>query len=251
MSNQSIVHFCWATKLDRDRFKKDKGSGTLGLRSGRTASNLFFSKKKKVFRVQDMAISLVSDGRCKQNTAPRTHHTHMFLARGSSAQAASSLCVVSQNSHCLARMSCFALCLIHPYLLHPALPDLFLINLPSEPDKLLRTANRTLVWPFCRTVSAHRLWVQRSGWGEQYRSYDALLPSRKGSIGSTCNSGEDIASTPSCIGGGWKIRFGNAGPHHCYHRRERQVRTHSEFITLKEKVLRRLLRTFVPAWWNP
>ena len=33
-----------------------------------------------------------------------------------------------------------------------------------------------------------------------------------------------------------------------YHRRQRQVPTHSEFITLKEKVLTRLFRTFVPGY---
>ena len=40
-------------------------------------------------------------------------------------------------------------------------------------------------------------------------------------------------------------------PLHCYHRRERQVRTHSEFITLTEQVLRLLFRTIVPALGNP
>ena len=36
-------------------------------------------------------------------------------------------------------------------------------------------ANWTLVWPFCRTVSPHRLCAQRSGRGEQYRCYADTL----------------------------------------------------------------------------
>ena len=65
--------------------------------------------------------SLVSDGVCKQYTAPRTHsHTQFFLARGSSC---SVLCVESKTT-ILARMSCFAPCLIRH--LHSALRPLLL-----------------------------------------------------------------------------------------------------------------------------
>ena len=64
------------------------------------------------------------------------------------------LCVVSPtSSHRLARMSCFAPCLVHLYLLHSALRPLPLcFSLRTGPTP----APWTLVWPFCRTVSAHR-----------------------------------------------------------------------------------------------
>ena len=38
-----------------------------------------------------------------------------------------------------------------------------------------------------------------------------LSPPRRASIGSTYNSGEDIATTPCIIGSGWKTNFGTAG----------------------------------------
>ena len=38
-----------------------------------------------------------------------------------------------------------------------------------------------------------------------------LSPPRRASIGSTYNSGEDIATTPCIIGSGWKTKFGTAG----------------------------------------
>ena len=47
------------------------------------------------------------------------------------------------------------------------------------------------------------------------------------------------------IGGGCKIKFGNAGLT-TVHTRERQVQHHSEFVTLEEKVLRHVRHTFLP-----
>ena len=38
-----------------------------------------------------------------------------------------------------------------------------------------------------------------------------LSPPRRASIGSTYNSGEDIATTPCIIGSGWKTKIGTAG----------------------------------------
>ena len=62
--------------------------------------------------------SLVSDGRCKQYTAPRTLHTRNFFSRVAQVAA---YCSVSKTV-ILARMSCFAPCLIlHLSRLHSAL----------------------------------------------------------------------------------------------------------------------------------
>ena len=71
--------------MTKDRSKKDSGSDTFGPSSSR------------VDRIATLA-----------------HIT----------QAALSLCVVSQNSHRLARMSCFTHCLIHIFLLHSVLRPL-------------------------------------------------------------------------------------------------------------------------------
>ena len=85
----------------------------------------------------------------------------MFLARGSRAQAAFSLCVVSPDCHRLARMSCYSL---------------VLSTFPSEPDNL-HSNNRTRVWVEVNSTEVTTLTFQeRKHW---------------------IDSGEDIASTPS------------------------------------------------------
>ena len=60
-----------------------------------------------------------------------------------------------------------------------------------------------------------------------------LLPSRKPSIGSTYNSGEDMVTTPAVSEVDERSTFGNAG-FTTVNTGERHVQHHSEFITLRE-----------------
>ena len=85
---------------------------------------------------------------------------------------------------------------------------------------------------FCGTVCAHR--AQRSDRGEQYSGYADTLTFKERKHWIWRRHGY----YPCCIGGG----FGNAGLT-TMDTGERQVRTHSEFVTLMEKVLKRLFHT--------
>ena len=76
-----------------------------------------------------------------------------------------------------------------------------------------------------------------------------ILPSRKGSSGSTCNSVDDIVTTPAEICE--RSDLGVLASPLLSQERERQVRAHSGLIILVEKVLKRPSHTFVPARRNP
>ena len=153
MNSQAIVQSCRATKLNDSGSGHGQGRNPGGpLQRERTPLLIIFLQGVSLTGNGD---SLVIDRRCKKYTAPRTHHTHFFFSRVAQAHMVHFLlCVVSPtNSHRLARMSCFAPCLIHLYLLHSALRPLPLcFSLRTGPTP----APWTLVWPFCRTVSAHR-----------------------------------------------------------------------------------------------
>ena len=76
-----------------------------------------------------------------------------------------------------------------------------------------------------------------------------ILPSRKGSIGSTCNSVDDLATTPAVSEIGERSDLGNAGLTNVV-TGERSA-NHSEFITLIDKVLKHRFHTCVPSRGNP
>ena len=117
--------------------------------------------------------SVVSDGVCEQYTAPRTSHTPKLLARRSRRTRRIFLCVVSKTV-ILTSASWFAPCFILHFLACTPHSDLFLPALSLEQDECFFHSARALEWAHSWTVSAHRLWAQRSCWSEQYRGYDAL-----------------------------------------------------------------------------
>ena len=69
-------------------------------------------------------------------------------------------------------------------------------------------------------------------------------------MASTCNSVDDLATTLRYQEIGERSDLGVASPL-LSQERERQVRTHSEFVPLTEKVLKRPSHIFVPARGNP
>ena len=111
MSRKVIIQFFRAIRLARDSFMKGNGNGVLGpphlrprrngqdctpggpLESGRTTNDFFL----RGVSVAGNGESLVSDGVCKQHTAPCTSHTPKLLARGSRRTRRIFLCVVSKT----------------------------------------------------------------------------------------------------------------------------------------------------------
>ena len=84
--------------------------------------------------------------------------------------------------------------------------------LSSEREYPLQSATRSSVWSSCRTDRKYR-WMSPTIWWRLAvrRLRLCSYPSRRASIGSTYNSGEDIATTPFIIDNGWKTNFGDAG----------------------------------------
>ena len=77
-----------------------------------------------------------------------------------------------------------------------------------------------------------------------------LLPSGKASIGSTCNSGVDISTTPSLSEVDERPNLGMlALP--LFTQGKRHVQLHSGFITLTGKVLSQVHHTFQPVMGSP
>ena len=64
-------------------------------------------------------------------------------------------------------------------------------------------------------------------------------------MGSTYNSGEDIVTTPAVSDVDERSDLGMMASH-CYHKRETQVRPHSEFITLISMIGQWLTSQAVP-----
>ena len=113
------------------------------LPSGKDNQLFFFKKSEKTSACRNVD-SLASDG-SKQYTAPRTHHTGKFFARGSSAQAAFSS-VVSLDGHRLARMSLVAPCVMRAsifYTQHSTLCPLY-FSLRTGPTPTSRQPNSSL-----------------------------------------------------------------------------------------------------------
>ena len=77
-----------------------------------------------------------------------------------------------------------------------------------------------------------------------------LLPLRKGSTGSTCKSGEDIATTPAVSAMDERSNLGMLASQLLSQERERQVRTQSDFVTpiATFRVARLTLQTR-KLWW--
>ena len=95
--------------------------------------------------------------------------TRNFFSRVAEAHQLHFLCVLSTNIVIVSRASHVSHLAWYTSVFYTQHSDLFLFAFPSEPDQHLRPA-KTLVWAFCRTVSAHRLWAQRSG-RSKYRGY--------------------------------------------------------------------------------
>ena len=184
--------------------------------------------------VQSCRATKLDRGRSKNDSGSGTLgpiHRHLRVAQAHKLHV---LCVLSPKR---VIVSCFAPCLIHLYLLHSALRPLLLcfsLNTGPTPGLLFgRFAEQPPLTRYDPTL--------RSKWAVQSLRRHAYLQGKE-----VLDRGATLAeaSLLPLLYRRWRIRFGNAGLTTVI-TGERQVRTHSEFITLIEKVLRRLLGTFV------
>ena len=75
-----------------------------------------------------------------------------------------------------------------------------------------------------------------------------LLSLRKASIGSTYNSGEDVATDACVVGSGKKTKLGNAGSTAVNTGERDKCSSNSGFITPTETIMSHVHHTFQPIW---
>ena len=256
-----IIQFYRAIRLAKDQLKKGNGNGAPGphrprrrqngkgrerggpLKSGRTINDFSY----KEFRLQEMAISLSAPGGV--NSTPhraRKTHTQTFsrvwlkdLTRVQGHIVAACCCLFLKQSSSRAPVMSHTWRDRAPFPLPHSTPSQI-----DPPDKTNPCAPQPGLL-FGRVAQQRPLTSYEPNAPVDVSSTEVtttLLPSRKASIGSTCNSGEDIVTAPAVSELGERSDLGMlASPLSI---QERQAQPYSEFITRMEKVLGHVHHTF-------